>query len=418
MNEKNPQEITYRRKAFKLFDQGKSVAQIRNLIPRSGSWVYKWKRRFAQRRWHALDSLPKAPHSSAHKYEQSTVKLVLRLRQHFARSAVGLIGARAIRQEVLRRRLLRRVPSILTINRWLKQAGLIPTASRPEADPYYPQPRLPEDCVLLSCDWISRYLAGGEKPYALHTIDARTHALCQTISTAKTTESLLHHILQAFTEMGLADFVQIDNDGAFTNLGKNQRVFGRFLRVLLYLGVEPLFIPPGEPKRNSLVEGVNHLWAQSFFDKAHFPSVAHLKRKSPQFLAWYDRYAPPRLGGLSVGEAKRGVKRRRLKVSERRAIPHPLPLTQGRIHFIRRVDERGEIRILNESWKVSKRLAGEYVWATVDLKEQRLKITYRKSERAQAKLIKQYDYCVAEPVKRVLPQYRRRARRVKVLGII
>jgi hypothetical protein len=119
-----------------------------------------------------------------------------------------------------------------------------------------------------------------------------------------------------------------------------------------------------------------------------------------------------------VGEAKRGVKRRRLKVSERRAIPHPLPLTQGRIHFIRRVDERGEIRILNESWKVSKRLAGEYVWATVDLKEQRLKITYRKSERAQAKLIKQYDYCVAEPVKRVLPQYRRRARRVKVLGII
>ena len=163
MNENNPQEIAYRRKVFKLFEQGKSVAQIRNLIPRSRSWVYKWKRRFAQQRWHALDSLPKAPHSSAHQHAQSTVKLVLRLRQHFARSAVGLIGARAIRQEVLRRRLLRHVPSTVTINRWLKQAGLLPTASRPAADPYYPQPRLPEDCVLLSCDWISRYLAGGEE---------------------------------------------------------------------------------------------------------------------------------------------------------------------------------------------------------------------------------------------------------------
>jgi putative transposase len=418
MNENNPQEIGYRRKAFKLFDQGKAVAQIRRLIPRSRSWVYKWKRRFAQQRWHALDSLPKAPHSSAHQYPQSTVALVLRLRQHFAQSSVGLIGARAIRHEVMRRCLLRVVPSTVTINRWLKQAGLIPTASLPGEAPYYPQPHLPENCVLHSCDWISRYLEGGEKPYALHTIDAQTHALCQTISTDKTTEALLHHTLQAFTEVGVPDFLQIDNDGAFTNLGKHQRVFGRFLRVLLYLGVEPLFIPPGEPKRNSLVEGVNHLWARSFFAKDHFTSVAQLKRKSPKFLSWYASYAPPRLGGLSVGEAQRGVKRRRLKARERRSLPDPLPLTAGRIHFIRRVDERGEIRLLNESWKISKRLGGEYVWATVDLKAQRLQIYYRKSDRARAKLIKQHDYGVAEPVKRVLPQYRRRARRVKVMDLI
>ena len=418
MNEKNLEEIQYRRKAFKLFDQGKSVAQIRRLIPRSGSWVYKWKRRFAHQRWHALESLPKAPHSSSHQYPQSTVDLVLRLRQQFARSSVGLIGARAIRQEVMRRHLLRVVPAILTINRWLKQAGLIPTASLPGEDPYYPQPHLPENCVLHSCDGISRYLEGGEKPYALHTIDAQTHALCQTISTDKTTDALIHHILQAFTELGLPDFLQLDNDGAFTNLGKHQRVFGRFLRVLLYLGVEPIFIPPGEPKRNSLVEGVNHLWAQSFFDKDHFTSVAQLKRKSPKFLSCYDSYAPPRLGGRSVEEAKRGVKRRTLKAGERRSIPDHLPLTAGRIHFIRRVDERGEVRLLNESWKVSKRLVGEYVWATIDLTEQHLQISYRKSDRAQAKRIKQYDYGVAEPGKRLLPQYRRRARRVKVLGII
>ena len=418
MNEKNPEEIVYRRKAFKLFDQGKSVTQIRRLIPRSRAWVYKWKRRFAQQRWYALDSLPKAPHSSAHQYPQGTVALVLRLRQHLARSSVGLLGARAIRQEVRRRHLLRVVPSLVTINRWLKQAGLLPTARLPGAAPYSPQPHLPENCGLLSCDWISRYLKGGEKPYALHPIDAQTHALCQTISTDKTTAALIHHILQAFTELGLPDFLQLDKDGAFTNLGKNQRVFGRFLRVLLYLGVEPLFIPPGEPKRNSLLEGVNHLWAQSFFDKAHFTSVAQRKRRSPKFLSWYSRSAPPRLGGLSVEEAKRGVKRRKLTAREQRSLPAHLPLTAGRIHFIRRVDERGEIRLLNESWKVSKRLVGEYVWATVDLAAQHLLISDRKSDRAQAKRIKQYDYGGAEPVKRQMPQYRRRTRRVKVVEIM
>ena len=61
---------------------------------------------------------------------------------------------------------------------------------------------------------------------------------------------------------------------------------------------------------------------------------------------------------------------------------------------------------------------GEYVWATVDLTAQHLQISYRKSARAQAQRIKQYDYGVAEPVKSLLPRYRRRARRVKVLGII
>jgi transposase len=418
MNEKNPEEINDRRKLFKLFDKGPSVARILKLIGRSRSWVYKWKRRFEANRWQALDSFSKAPHSAAHKYDKSVVNLVLRLRRRFERSSVGLIGAREIRRELIRHRLVRLVPSVSMINRWLKAAGLIRAAKTSDKESYYPHPKLPEGFVLQSCDWISRYLEGGEKAYAFHTIEANTHALCQTISINKKTEAVCQHILDAFTELGLTDFLQIDNDGAFTGLGKSRRVFGRFVRLMLYLGVELIFIPPGEAWRNYLVEGVNHLWAQSFFDKDRFTSVAQLKRKSPKFFSWYESYAPPLLGGLSVAEAKRGAKRRKLKQRERRAIPARLPLTEGRIHFVRRVDERGEIRILNERWKVSKRLAGEYIWATVDLKEQSLKIHCRKSERAQAKLIKQYDYRVAEPVQRLLPNYRRLTRRVNVLRII
>lgn len=418
MNEKNLEEIRYRRTAFKLFAKGKSVAQVLKRLPRSRTWGYKWKQRFEAEHWEAWDSRSKAPRTSAHQYEDSTVKLVLRLRQHLQRSAVGLICARAIRREVLRRRLLRRVPSLPTINRWLKQAGLMRPGSAPAPQPYYPQPHLPEEVVLHACDWTARYLAGGEKPYVMHTIDVSTHALGQTISTDKTTEALCHHILEAFTELGLPDLVQIDNDGAFTGLGKRRRGGGCFVRLLLSLGVEPIFLPPGEPKRNGLVEGIHQLWARSFFDKNHFASVAHLKRKSHQFLTWYDQYEPPRLGGVSVAAARRGVPRRRLTQRERHAIPDELPLTAGRLHFIRRVDERGQIRLLNESWKVSKRLVGEYVWATVDLKEQSLKIAYRKSERATAKLVKQFAYPIAEPVKRLSPQYKRRARRVKVLRII
>lgn len=418
MNEKNPEEIDYRRKLFKLFDKGKSVAQILKLIPRSRPWVYKWKQRFEQKRWQALDSFSKAPHQSAHQYAQKTINLVLRMRERLKRSSVGLAGARSIRRELKGRRLLRKVPGLSTINRWLKQAGAIEAANARRKKPYFPEPKLPEGFVFQSCDWTARWLEGGERPYITHTIEAQTHALCQTISTDKSSDSLIEQILEAFTRLGLPDFLQIDNDGAFTNLGHNKGVFRRFLRLMLYLGIEIVFIPKGEPKRNYLVEGINHLWAQAFFDKDHFTSIAQLKRKSPKFFSWYEDYEPPLLGGLSIKEARRGVKRRRLKLSERRKIPDQLPLTEGRVHFIRRVNEQGEITILNERWKVSKRFVGDYVWATVVLKERSLKIYYRKSERALAKLVMHYDYPIDEPVKSLLPQYRRRQRRVNVLQII
>jgi transposase len=61
MNEKDPHEIEIRQQAFKLFEKGKSVAQILKRIPRSRSWLFKWKKRFERDGWKALDSLSKAP---------------------------------------------------------------------------------------------------------------------------------------------------------------------------------------------------------------------------------------------------------------------------------------------------------------------------------------------------------------------
>src|SRR5262249_59430727 len=99
MNEKNSDEIRYRRLAFRLFDKEKSAAEILNRIPHSRTWLFKWKKRFEQRRWQALDSLSKAPNRSAKRYDKSVVNLVLRLRKRLHRAEVALIGGRALPQE-------------------------------------------------------------------------------------------------------------------------------------------------------------------------------------------------------------------------------------------------------------------------------------------------------------------------------
>jgi hypothetical protein len=418
MNEKNPEEIRYRRLAFKLFDKEKSPTEILAVIPRSRSWLFKWKKRFEEDGWGALDSLSKTPHHSPQAYSAAAVKLVVRLRQRFEKSSVGHRGASAIRKELLRRRLIKPVPTVKTIKRWLQAAGLVSPPAAPDKEAYYPAPNLKDELVIFACDWTERYLTGGEKVFVFHTIDHRTHALAQTRRPDKSTESACQHLLDACSQLGLADLLQIDNDAAFTGLGRAPRVFGRFVRLALYLGIELLFIPPGEAKRNHVVERVHGTWAESFWNKNHFTSRRDLDRKSPKFFDWYENYAPDALGGLTVKQAARGLRCQKLLRRQIAQIPAELPLTAGRIHFIRQVDAQGEINILKEQWKVSKSLVGQYVWATIETGKQELSIYHRRSERAQPKLIKQYVYEIGEKAHQLKPEFRRRAHKIDILKII
>jgi hypothetical protein len=418
MNEKYAQEITLRRKAFKLFDNGKSMREIRTRIPRSRSWLYKRKQRFDQDGFAALDSQPKAPRFSPQGYDSRVRALALNLRKRFTRAVAGLVGARAIRRELRHQHRLKRLPSLATINRWLKAAALIAGSQTTAEATFYPHPQIVEGRVFHACDWTMRHLEGGQKVFAFHSMDLHTHALRQTLLTDKSTQSVINHALEVWQRLALPDFLQLDNDAALTGLGKKGRIFGQFVRLALYLGIELIFIPPAEAKRNSQVERVNGLWAASFWEKNHFKSLGSVRRKQKHFFSWYESYAPPRLKGLSIKEASHGRRTRRLKRKELPSLTEKLPLTRGRIHFIRRVSAQGEIEILKEHWKVSKRLANRYVWATISTGKQSLEIYYRASKRAKVRCIKKYVYKISERIWPLQPSLRRNRRSVRVPQMI
>ena len=100
------------------------------------------------------------------------------------------------------------------------------------------------------------------------------------------------------------------------------------------------------------------------------------------------------------------------------SLPARLPITAGRLHFIRRVDQEGLISLLNEDWKVGKRLAGQYVWATVVTQEQRLKIYHRRSADDLIRLIKVFHYEIPETVHPLLPEFERSHRRRKMFTML
>ena len=172
-----------------------------------------------------------------------------------AQAQIGHVGARAIRQELLHHRLLTPVPSVKTIKRWLKAAALIASPAEPDKAAYYPVPHVRDEWAIFACDWTERYFTGGAKVFVFHTIDHRSHALAQTLQAPKRTASTCDHLLEGCARLGIPDLLQLDNDAAFTGLGRAPRVLGRFLRLALYLGSELLFIPPGEAKRNHVVKG-------------------------------------------------------------------------------------------------------------------------------------------------------------------
>jgi transposase InsO family protein len=331
----------------------------------------------------------------------------------------GLVGARALRQEILKHRLLRTVPCEATIKQWLKEAGLTQSGPPVPEKIYYPRPHFAPETVWHLMDWTARYIEGGQKVFAFHTVDAQTRGLTETIRPNKTVASVIAHGVEVWQQLGVPDFLQLDNDSAFTGGEKTARRFGAFVRLGLYLGIELIFIPPAEPKRNSLVESVHGLWAASFWDRNHFRSFAQVLRKGRKFPEWYNHhYCPPGLAGLTPAQAHEKAKRPRLTKAQARGLPQHLPVTAGRVHFIRRVSPAGEIGFWGETWRVGKRLVGQYVWATVVTHAQRLEIYHRRAERGTPHLVKPFDYEIAEPVQSLGPEFRRPRQRPSLLKIL
>jgi hypothetical protein len=264
-------------------------------------------------------------------------------------------------------------------------------------------------------DWTARYLHGGAKVYAFHSLDLSTRDLHQTLSDNKRRATAEAHALDSWETLGLPHAVLIDNDADWCGSLKTARYCSHFMRLRLWVGIEPMFTPIAAPAAKGSVERLNGLWQQQFWNLHEFQSLATVGRHSPKFVQWYrTTYEPPTLGEQTPAQAQRAGRQRRLTRAERRHIPAKLPLTAGRLHFIRRVDAHGDITLLHETWHVHKRWAGQYVWATISLPEQQLRLYRAHPTQHRLRLCKVFGYRVAKAIRPLQPRFRRFRRRRKI----
>ncbi|MBI4787493.1 MAG: hypothetical protein HY782_10655, partial [Chloroflexi bacterium] len=125
-------------------------------------------------------------------------------------------------------------------------------------------------------------------------------------------------------------------------------------------------------------------------------------------------YEPPALGGQTPAEMRRGVPIVRLTLPLARQIPEGrLPITAGRLYFMRKVKPAGHIELLNETWDVVRKWMGEYVRATIHTAKQTLTIWHQRDADADWRLLKTRQFRLNESVCAVLPVFRRNRTRCR-----
>jgi putative transposase len=141
-------ELSIRQAAIRLRLAGESVESICSTLKRSKPWLHKWWKRYLVMGPEGLYDLTRANHQVARQTPPHIERAVLSVRRRREARATpqtryGQIGAAAIREE-LRTLGLTPLPSVRTIARVLKRAGLTNPSlrlARPLAQSDYPGPQ-------------------------------------------------------------------------------------------------------------------------------------------------------------------------------------------------------------------------------------------------------------------------------------
>jgi transposase InsO family protein len=287
-------------------------------------------------------------------------------------------GAQAIQWE-MEELGVKPLPSIRTINRILTRNDL--THRRTEkneakgtAYPTLPSllPNQPHQADLVGpC-----YLKGPVRFYSLNVVDTATVRCGLHPSISKSGQSILDGIWTIWTRMGIPNNIQVDNAMSFFGSPTHPRGMSPLLRLCLHNDVEPWFIPMAEPWRNGRIENFNDRYQQMFLGKGIMATEGELKAGSLIFEQRHNsRYRYSKLGGKTPLKALAATNTKLRFPAEEKTPMHRLKKPEtGRYHLVRLIRSDSKLNIFGEIFPVPPELNLEYVVATINVKEQKLKL--------------------------------------------
>lgn len=414
-------EQALRREAIRRRLAGERRGDICRDLGRTPRWFDKWWAEYRRHPHSDLADRSRAPPISPTQVPADIVAAVVQIRHTLEAANTpeprsSPMGARAIAGQ-LDEWDLAPIPSLSSIQRILQAAGFTHPLGAGEAKAYYPWPEAWAVNVIQATDIITRHVRGGLAVENFHTLDHDRHAVWLGQYLNQTAATTRQFLLENWANLGLPRLHPFDNEGAFCGGHTHPRVIGPVVRLCLRdaCGIEPIFTPFYDARRNWQIETFHSLWLRFFWTRYRFRDLIHIQQRTPDFRTWYQaHYRPPALDGLTPNPVRDGVRLRWLTPALQQLIPAGrLPITAGRIHFMRQVTGDGLIHLLNEPWPVERKLAGEYVRATVNVAEQRLTIWRQCDPASPWQRLKTRQFRLKEPVHDLLPAFRRKCERCR-----
>ena len=194
-------------------------------------------------------------------------------------------------------------------------------------------------------------------------------------------------LLRCWKAVGLPDYLQLDNELSFRGSNRHPRSPGLVIRLCLYFGVQPVFIPVREPWRNGVIEKFNDTYNKKFFRQQWFPSYSTLKRQSKNFQRFHNKHHRySYLKGKTPIEFIQSNGDEPLRLGANTKLPDLDSVPDGNIILIRFIRSNRILDIFGEKFKVSKSLVYSYVKAVIVTEIHRLHL-YLDEE-----LVDSFDY--------------------------
>lgn len=367
---------TRRQRAVARLLQGEAFTVVCRSEGVSRGWLHKWWVRHTQdtATWFHDDS--RRPHTQPGRTAAEIEEIVQLVRLELYNQG-QFCGAQAIRWR-LADLAVQPLPSIRTIGRIMARHDL--TCRRtgryvPKGVAYPPCDAVRPNDVHQS-DFVGPcYLRGGLRFHSLHSLDVITKR-CGVEPLVAGKQGVVPGFWALWRRLGIPKIEQVDNELCFYGSPAHPRGMGKLIRLCLWHGVEPVFIPLREPWRNGAVEKFNDHWGAKFQRRVDMTTAADLIRESLAFetrhnLEW--RYSG--LAGKTPMQAlaATAAKLRFPPSGEPPREPLPKP-ERGRYHVVRFIRSDCRMDVFGERFPVPADAMYAYVWGTIDVREQSLSL--------------------------------------------
>ena len=408
------EELAVRRTAIHLLRSGKTVAEVAQEVKRSEPWVYKWRKRyFDAGDWQALEDRSRAPKHPPKKLPEYIRQTIRAVRSELEAEAaepgkLSYIGAHAIRGR-LRQKRITPLPSVSSIERELRAAGMTRPRKPQKPDQVeYPHVHPTKPHQLVQVDIVPRYLPGGPCVACFNAIDVVSRYPTGRQYLTKRSEDAASFLLQVWSDLGIPDYTQVDNEGCFSGGFTHPGVLGKVLRLALMVGTELVFSPIRHPESNGYVERFHQDYTKNVWDKIDLPDLAAVHKHSLLFFDAY-RHSPHHSALHSRSPQEMHAIDPICDLPARFRPTAKLPLTVGKVHFIRVVSQDRQVMVLNQNWDVPLAKPDQGVWATLQFTPQgaRLRIYDTAPDAQRRSCLAEHPFPLKEPVYPLGQQFQR-----------